>query len=64
MEKHTIINWSAVARESFERRINILDKIEEFTKESEFTDEDAIHLGKKVNMSLTQRLRNNKKSKK
>ena len=65
MEKHHIINWSAVARDSFERKINILDKIERFTKESEFTDEDAINFGKRVNSSISQRLRDkNKKSKK
>ncbi|MEK6895806.1 MAG: hypothetical protein AABX48_04780 [Nanoarchaeota archaeon] len=57
MERHKIINWSALAREAIEKRIIILEEIDKFTAESEFTKEDAIVLGRKVNKAAAQRFK-------
>ena len=42
------INWSAVAREAIKRKIMLMKQFKEFTKDSEFTEEDALVLGRKV----------------
>ena len=55
MEKFPEINWSAIAREAIKKRIILLRKFREFTKNSEFTEEDAIRLGRDVNKSLRKR---------
>ena len=55
MEKFPEINWSAIAREAIKKRIILLRKFREFTKNSEFTEEDAIELGREVNKSLRKR---------
>ena len=55
MEKFPEINWSAIAREAIKKRIILLRKFGEFTKNSEFTEEDAIRLGREVNKSLRKR---------
>jgi hypothetical protein len=49
MEEFPDINWSAVAREAIKKRIIMLKKFKEFTKQSEIREEDALFLGKKVN---------------
>ena len=49
------MNWSAVAREAIKSRLIMLEKFKEFTKNSEFTEEDAINLGKKVNRAVAKR---------
>lgn len=48
MDSFPEINWSAVAREAIKRKIIMLAKFKEFTKDSEFTEEDALRLGKEV----------------
>ncbi len=48
MDKFPELNWSAVAREAIKRKLLMLEKFKEFTKDSEFTDEDALNLGRKV----------------
>lgn len=49
MDEYPEINWSAVAREAISRKLAILKKFREFSRESELTDEDAIRLGRAVN---------------
>ena len=58
MEKFPEINWSAIAREAIKKRIILLRKFREFTKNSEFTEEDAIRLGRDVNKKVSKRLKN------
>lgn len=48
MDNFPDINWSAVAREAIKKRIIMLQKFKEFTKESDFTEEDALDFGKRV----------------
>lgn len=55
MEQFKIMNWSEVAREAFVKKVEQLSILEEFTRESEFTKEDALRLGKKVNEALAKR---------
>ena len=49
------MNWSSVAREAIRQKIVMLKKFKEFTKDSEFTEKDALELGKKVNKGLAKR---------
>jgi len=55
MDLFAEINWSAIAREAIGQRIIMLEKFREFTKNSKFTEEDALQLGRKVNKSLTKK---------
>ncbi len=57
MEKFPEINWSAIAREAIKKRIILLRKFREFTKNSEFTEEDAIRIGKEVNKRVSRKLK-------
>ena len=64
MEKFPEINWSVLFRETIRKRIMLLRQIKEFTKDSEFTEEDAIRLGREVNKAVHKRheeIRKNKK---
>ena len=49
MEMFPEINWSAVAREAIKKKVIMMKKFKEFTKDSEFTEADAINLGREVN---------------
>lgn len=48
MEKFPEMNWSVIAREAIKKRIFMLRKFREFTKDSKLTEEDAIELGMKL----------------
>ena len=55
MDKFPELNWSAVAREAIKRKILLLKKFREFSKDSELTEEDSIVLGNKVNKNLSKK---------
>ena len=55
MEMFPEINWSEIARAAIKKRIMILKKIKEFSRDSELTEEDAIEIGRKVKESLTKK---------
>ena len=55
MEQFPEINWSAVAREAIKRKIALLEKFKEFTKESTVTEDEAIKLGRKVSTAARKR---------
>lgn len=42
------VNWSAVARQAIKTKLVMLEKFKEFTKDSTFTEEDALELGRQV----------------
>ena len=42
------INWSAVAREAIKRKLLMLEKFKEFTRDSTLTEEEALELGRQV----------------
>jgi hypothetical protein len=55
MDNFAEINWSAVAREAFDEKINDLEFIKKFKSKSTITDEDAINLGRELNERLVKR---------
>lgn len=55
MDNFAEINWSAVAREAFDEKINDLEFIKKFKSKSTITDEDALSLGRELNERLTKR---------
>lgn len=55
MEEFPEINWSVIAREAITKRLILLKRIKEFSKDSELTEEDALRIGKQVNKSLALR---------
>jgi hypothetical protein len=55
MDSFPEMNWSAVAREAIKKKIILLKKFREFTKDSTLTEEDALLLGKEVNKALAKR---------
>ena len=48
MDKEKIINWSAVARQAIEQRLNMLKQFKAFTRDSTLTEEDALRMGREV----------------
>ncbi len=57
MDSFPEINWSAVAREAIKKRVIMLGKFREFTKDSEFTEEDALKFGRGVTEKAAKRHR-------
>lgn len=55
MDEFEDTNWSAVAREAIKNKIALLKKFREFTRNSEFTEEDALDLGREVNKKVFKR---------
>jgi len=59
MDNFPEINWSEVAREAIKKKVIMMEKFREFTKESKFTEEDALKLGAEMNRTIAKRLRCN-----
>lgn len=57
MDKFPELNWSAVARKAIRRKLVMLEKFKEFTKDSEFTEDDALTLGRKVSAKAAKKHR-------
>ncbi len=55
METFPEVNWSSVAREAIEDKLEKLQFLKEFSSGSEMTEEDALALGKKLNERLARR---------
>jgi len=55
MEKFPEMNWSEVARQAIRKKISLLKKFREFSRESELTEEDALLLGRKVNKGVARK---------
>jgi hypothetical protein len=55
MDSFQEINWSAVARQAIKKKLSLLEKFREFTKDSELTEEDALRLGAEVSRKALQR---------
>ena len=52
MKRLRTIDWSEVARKAFVKKIEQLEIIESFSKDSELTKEDALRLGRNVNKAV------------
>jgi hypothetical protein len=48
MDTFQEINWSAVARQAIKKKLLMLAKFREFTKDSTLTEEEALELGRQV----------------
>ncbi|MDD3175082.1 MAG: hypothetical protein PHU51_01240 [Candidatus Nanoarchaeia archaeon] len=55
MDCFSEINWSAVAREAFNEKVNELEFIKHFKSKSKITEKDAIKLGRELNKKLQKR---------
>ena len=52
------VNWSEETRQFLEervKRLKILRKLDELTKNSDLTEEDAIEFGRKINEGIAKR---------
>ncbi len=63
MEKFPEINWSEVARAAIRRKALLLKEFDKLLKESEFTEEDAVELGRKINKKASKKILNKLNSK-
>ena len=57
MDHFPEMNWSQVARQAFNDKIQDLELLLKFKAKSTFTEEDALRLGKEVGKALTKRLK-------
>ncbi|MFH0737109.1 MAG: hypothetical protein V1827_00070 [Candidatus Micrarchaeota archaeon] len=55
MERFPEINWSEIARQAIQKKIILLRRFREFTRESEFNEEDALRLGKEASKAIAAR---------
>ena len=55
MDQFKEMNWSEVARRAIIQKIEFLKLFEQATKNSTFTEKDAIRLGRKVNERMAKR---------
>ena len=55
MDSFAEINWSAVARQAFSKKISDLEILSKFTSESTMTKEDALRLGAELSRKLAKR---------
>ncbi|MCU4800228.1 hypothetical protein OB920_07585 [Halobacteria archaeon HArc-gm2] len=56
MEDHSEINWSEVARNAFEEKIDDLEMMNRLTSDSELTDEDVDELAELIDSNVAERL--------
>jgi hypothetical protein len=55
MDSFSEINWSAVARESFNEKISDLEFIRNFKSKSRITKQDALKWGREINKKLAKK---------
>jgi len=55
MEAFPEMNWSEVARQAFNKKINDLEFLRKFKSDSELTEEDALRLGAEVSRKAAAR---------
>ncbi len=55
MDTFPEINWSAVARGAIKKKVIMLEKFKEFAKVSEFTEEEALELGREISRKAMKR---------
>jgi hypothetical protein len=48
MEALDTVNWSAVARKSFEEQVRLAEILEQVAQKSDITEEDAIAMGREL----------------
>ena len=55
MDNFSEINWSAVARDAIKKKLILLEKFKEFTKDSELNEIDALNFGKKITLKVSKK---------
>jgi hypothetical protein len=58
MDQFPEMNWSHIARKAINDKIEkmeLMERLHEFTKDSELTEEDALRLGKEIDKSVAKR---------
>ncbi|MEK6855688.1 MAG: hypothetical protein AABX66_00870 [Nanoarchaeota archaeon] len=55
METFPEINWSEIARIAIKKRLELLKKFHEFSRDSEIDEKEALELGKKLNSNLSKK---------
>jgi hypothetical protein len=61
MKQRSDMKWSAIAREAFEKRLDELDWLNSVLSKSEFTEEDAIRIGRKMKAGMARRIMEERK---
>jgi len=57
MDQFPEMNWSEVARQAFQQKINDLSFLEKFRSKSTLTEKDALAMGKEVSKAITKKLK-------
>jgi len=55
MKSHQEIRWSEVARQALWEKARKMELMEKLLSKSKFTEEDALELGRKVNLGIAKR---------
>jgi len=55
MDSFPEINWSEVARQAFRRKVEDLEILRRFTRESSLTEKEALELGAELSKKLSKR---------
>ena len=55
MAKLDEVNWSAVARNSFEQKVRDIEFLKAFAMKSKMTEKDAKQMGDKINKEVSRR---------
>jgi hypothetical protein len=55
MDSFPEINWSEVARQAFRRKVEDLEILRKFTRESTLTEKEALELGAELSKKLAKR---------
>jgi len=56
MDRHPEINWSAVARQTFEKKVNDLELLDRIASESTLTEEDVDEIADEIDRAIAERL--------
>ncbi|MFC4986310.1 hypothetical protein [Saliphagus infecundisoli] len=56
MESHPEINWSEVARNAFEEKVEDFELMNRLTADSELTDEDVDEIAELIDSNVAERL--------
>lgn len=56
MDEHPEINWSEVARQAFQEKLEDLELMEKLASESSLTEEDVEEISRKINQDVADRL--------
>jgi metal-responsive CopG/Arc/MetJ family transcriptional regulator len=56
MDRHPEINWSEVARQAFQEKLEDLELMEKIASKSQLTEEDVEELSEKIDEDVADRL--------